>query len=329
MDNLDNLIEKYLHKKLTLQEQYQLTKWLKEEDNRDTLQKLEIYWKEYSVDVQDSEKRVKDKLFKRIEEENNSRRGGGFNLTRNTLKIAAIILLCMTSVFSIHTLISTQNQEVVDQVDKIEKQSKRGEKITIKLPDGSSVKLNSGSSIVYPERFSGDERVVELKGEGFFEVKRDLEKPFIIKVNKAMIKVLGTSFNVNAIRSLNQVVVGVKTGQVKVSNQSENVSRILNPNELVIFDNEDERMEWKEISDQELVFGWTNQMLVFNDDRVNDIFNTLSNWYGVEFILSRNIDNKRVFTSRYENPTLKSVLESLSYVYDFNYQINEKTILIK
>mgnify|MGYP001472807545 FL=1 len=77
----------------------------------------------------------------------------------------------------------------------MEKRSERGEKITVKLPDGSTVKLNSGSSITYPEMFLDDRREVVLKGEGFFDVKKNQKQPFIVMANKAKVKVLGTSFN--------------------------------------------------------------------------------------------------------------------------------------
>ncbi len=326
---MNNLILKYLQNSLTLQEQHQLSKWLEEDEkNLNELKKVEVYWKDHSIDFRVKEESVKSRLLKRIEKDKVSARKITFYSTRNLMRIAAIMILGLTTAFTAYTIFDKQGKDQL-AVSYVEKHSRSGEKLAIKLPDGSSVKLNSGSSITYPEFFTGNIREVELKGEGYFEVVKDENKPFIINVNKAMIKVLGTSFNVNSIRSSNKVVVGVKSGQVKVSNQSENVSRILNPNELVIFDNEDEQMKLQEISDQELVFGWIDQMLVFDDERVNEIFNTLSNWYGVEFILSRNIDNNRVFTSKYENPTLKSVLEGLSYVYDFDYEINDKTIIIK
>ncbi len=329
MDKLDQLLEKYLQQKLTFQEQHQLAKWLEEdEDNRKTIQLLETFWRDHSIDFEEKEKRVKARLFDRIEKKSSSKKSASIKWSNSMIKVAAIILLCLTTIFSIYTL-STNKLETENPVSFMEKKSGLGEKKTIKLPDGSSVKLNSGSIIRYPESFIEENRVVELEGEGFFEVVRNVDKPFIVHADKAMIKVLGTSFNVNSDGTTNNVVVSVRSGQVKVSNQSENISRILNPNELIIFDNDDEQMELRKIDDDQLIFGWTNQILVFNDNSANEVFRVVANWFGVEFILEKNIDRNRVFTSRFENPTLKSVLESLSYVYDFKYEINGKTIIIK
>ena len=327
---MDKLIVKYLQNRLTLQEQYQLSKWLEEdEQNREILRKVEIYWRDHAVDLKEKERRVRLKIDKKVKEEKVEYKRSISYSIRSFLRIAALFLLGLSTVFLAYNLGFKQSQEVESRINYVEKRSERGEKITVKLPDGSTVKLNSGSSITYPEMFLDDRREVVLKGEGFFDVKKNQKQPFIVMANKAKVKVLGTSFNVNTVKSSNQVVVWVKTGLVKISNASETISRILNPNELLVFDNNDEVMDLKMIRDPELIFGWTDQLLAFNDETINEVLNTLSNWFGIEFILEKNIDNERVFTSKFENPTLKSVLESLSYVYDFKYEINEKTVKIK
>jgi transmembrane sensor len=82
------------------------------------------------------------------------------------------------------------------------------------LPDGTLITLNSGSKLNYPEKFKGSKREVSLEGEAYFDVTPDKEKPFIIHSGDANIRVLGTSFNVNAYENKDEVEVFVKEGRV-------------------------------------------------------------------------------------------------------------------
>jgi len=90
---------------------------------------------------------------------------------------------------------------------------------TFTLPDGTLVSLNSGTKLQYPRKFKSDTREVKIQGEAFFQVKPNKNKPFIIHAGKAEIKVLGTSFNVNAYPDNKLVEVIVETGKVQVLNK--------------------------------------------------------------------------------------------------------------
>jgi transmembrane sensor len=87
----------------------------------------------------------------------------------------------------------------------------------IRLPDGSTVILNVGSSLTYPEKFSGENRVVQLSGEAFFDIQHDSAKPFIVTTGDITTTVLGTAFNIKAFPEDQHVTVTVTRGKVKVS----------------------------------------------------------------------------------------------------------------
>lgn len=106
------------------------------------------------------------------------------------------------------------------------------ETLTQSLPDGSSVTLNSGSEIIYPAHFRGEQRLVKLNGEGFFKITPDKTKPFIIKVKAVTVSVVGTSFNVKNVNGQTEVIVA--TGIVKVDLHGREV--LLHPGEKVIAD---------------------------------------------------------------------------------------------
>lgn len=92
----------------------------------------------------------------------------------------------------------------------------------ITLPDGTRVWLNQNSQIEYPVHFSNSERNVTLKGEAFFEVKRDTLRPFVISSGAIKTTVLGTSFNIKAYND-KQPEVNVRTGKVKVEGETNTV----------------------------------------------------------------------------------------------------------
>ena len=88
------------------------------------------------------------------------------------------------------------------------------------LPDGSFVTLNKNSSIHYPKKFPGRKRNIELKGEAFFTVTPDKEKPFVISVNDVTVTVVGTSFNIKSVSGKTQVVVESGIVQVTKNNKT-------------------------------------------------------------------------------------------------------------
>jgi transmembrane sensor len=98
------------------------------------------------------------------------------------------------------------------------------------LPDGSLVTLNSNSQIIYPMHFRGEQRLVQLTGEGFFKITPDKTKPFIIKINTATVSVVGTSFNVKNVKGKTEVIV--ETGIVKVNEGGKQV--LLHPGQKVV-----------------------------------------------------------------------------------------------
>ncbi|MCD6556948.1 MAG: FecR family protein [Bacteroidales bacterium] len=124
-------------------------------------------------------------------------------------KIAASVILIISISVSAYFIL-TSKSAINIQSDNILK--------TVTLPDGSLVTLNIHSHLSYPEKFAHNNRIIEFDGEAFFNISKNPQKPFIIKTDKARIKVLGTSFNVNTDKKKTEVVV--KTGKVEFKNSS-------------------------------------------------------------------------------------------------------------
>lgn len=250
------------------------------------------------------------------------------NRTRYWTAIAASITLLLAITFTlIFNNPSATELAAVDPDVSVTKSTDIGQKLMVRLPDGSHVKLNAGSSISYGTMHAGI-REVELTGEAFFDVQRDESRPFIVKVNNLQVRVLGTSFNVDGRSVDNSGVVAVKSGKVEVTDITSDQHVLLEKNEFVEV-HEGKEVLVKQIKNQELLFGWTENKLVFENSNIEDALNRISDWFGYQIQSEINLKALDNLTGVYENPTLKEVLESLSYSYKFKYEIRNKVIYIE
>ena len=164
----------------------------------------------------------------------------------------------------------------------------RGGEYQLTLSDGTRVWLNAETELKYPVAFVGEGREVMLKGEAYFEVAKNVSRPFVVKTEQLDIKVLGTSFNMKSYPSETQQVTLV---QGKVEVRVGNYSRKLQPGEQLNYSS-----EGPEIRDVDVkaYTAWKDRRFVFNDDLLEEVIHKLGRWYDVEFFLRdaevRNLD---------------------------------------
>lgn len=206
---------------------------------------------------------------------------------------------------------------------QLTKTASYGQKVKFQLPDGSLVFLNSGSELQYPEKFSADSRMVSLKGEAFFEVKRNEKKPFIISTGSMQTTVLGTSFNINAYENSKQAV-SVVSGKVQVKN--ENYAVVLEKDQQVLV--EQGRMEKQDVIASELS-SWRNGVLVFKDTPMLEVARKLEKWYNVKIVLQDGALEKCFFTGQFTKEKLPIVLEVLKETFAITYEITKQQITLK
>ncbi|MAX23875.1 MAG: hypothetical protein CMJ19_05155 [Phycisphaeraceae bacterium] len=243
------------------------------------------------------------------------------------LRWAASIFLILTLgwaiFYNIDYLIPDKEIAAINFVEKV---SPQGQKLTVSLPDGSKVKLNSGSRLRSPEVFQSERRVY-IEGEAFFEVTKS-EMPFIVEAGDVEVSVLGTSFNVNT-SSTNEISVAVATGKVLVSAKTSDfqIHRDLVPGEMVLYKEGKPLLELSNY-DSEEILGWKDNLLVFKEDTFSDVLKDLNDWYGVTFIVDEQINFDETYNGTFINPTLEVVMESLAHLYSFKFQIHEKQVNI-
>ena len=171
----------------------------------------------------------------------------------------------------------------------------KGGEYRIELEDGTKVWINSASRLRYPVVFSSNSREVYLEGEAYFEVQRDVDRPFIVHSGEQKVTVLGTSFGISCYASEANDYTTLVSGKVKVDFERGKQSFMLEPGMQVAYNKESGIAIEKKVDVAEFV-AWKNGKYIFNQKRLEDILSTLSRWYDFE-VFYRNEDVKEVLFS--------------------------------
>lgn len=155
----------------------------------------------------------------------------------------------------------------------------RGGFYQLSLADGTLVWLNASSSLRFPVSFVGAERLVELEGEGYFEVAKDASRPFIVRTGEADVKVLGTHFNVSAYTAETWKTTLVE-GRVEVKNSHDQA--LLKPGNQAIVDNGAHHFRMLTDADLQEATAWKDGYFQFNEAPVISIMQQVSRWYDVD-----------------------------------------------
>lgn len=152
-----------------------------------------------------------------------------------------------------------------------------GGQYEVLLADGSKVWLNASSSLKFPTVFSGKERNVELTGEGYFEISKSKDQPFIVNAKAMKIEVLGTHFNINAYPDEQSSATTLIEGSIRFSYLTNTV--LLKPNEQAKVKNQSFKIN-KNIDVQE-VLAWKEGYFIFDNEEIHSVMRKLARWYNV------------------------------------------------
>jgi len=192
------------------------------------------------------------------------------------------------------------------------------------LPDGSVVTLNSHSTLIYPEKFTGKIRPVTMLGEAFFKVTPDKTKPFIIKVNGVTVRVVGTSFNVKSRNDKTQVIV--ETGIVNVSEKTKNVN--LSPGEKVLVTKKDGLLAKESIKGRLYNYYATHE-LVCDETPLHELVSSLNEVYGAHIIIGNKAIANLPITTVFKDQSLDQVLLVISETFKIKVERGKKGIVLK
>ena len=203
----------------------------------------------------------------------------------------------------------------------------RGSEYWIVLPDGTRVWLNAATELKYPVAFHAKERRVYLKGEAYFEVAPDKNRPFYVETEEVKIRVLGTVFDVNThyTRGVRTVLV---EGAVALEWGDQKEIR-MKPGELADFDRTTTEVTLKEV-DVTSYISWKEGYFVFEDEPLEEIMHTLSLRYDKEFLFVGKRSRALHFSGhikRYER--IETILSAITDVTGVEFRMNGQIILIR
>lgn len=245
-------------------------------------------------------------------------------------KVAAILVAVITlSILYQSTTFVKYSGQPIELVEKewIVRNTSYGEKLAITFSDGSSVWLNSGSEIRFPEEFDSLERVVSLSGEGYFEIAKDTLRPFLIDAANLRTKVLGTSFNIDLTKE-SQYRISLVTGSIEVENTLTADVVALEPGQQLRYSPQSGQTVLTEFSLLDVV-GWKEGLLRFRNTTFQEAVAKLERWYGVKIAVEGKPREGWRLTGDYQDQTLDLVLDRMAYIEDFTYSIRQKTVNLK
>jgi ferric-dicitrate binding protein FerR (iron transport regulator) len=230
------------------------------------------------------------------------------NLYHKYFTVAAIAVVLLAAAFFINYM--TGKSEMMS----IQTATNDFSRPLIELNDGSSIRLNQGSSISYPKKFGKKERKIQLRGEAFFEVTPDKDKPFVIETVNAQIRVLGTSFNVNAYDEQQLTAVTVKTGKVELKSRKNNTlpPLLLAAGEQGLLRVADGQLSKHHTSDYDNSLAWTNHQLRFNYTPLNEAIRTIEKVYGVNIRLEDGVNQNQPITASFNQQNVEYILDVLA-----------------
>ena len=202
----------------------------------------------------------------------------------------------------------------------------RGETYSLTLADGSTVYLNSASSIKFPVAFSGTERRIEITGEAYFDVAKNVHQPFIVSVNGMDVQALGTAFNINAYPDESFTKTTLIEGSVIVSKDGNPQPEIIKPGQQTILNG----TTLSVLSDLNIeeVIAWKEGFFHFESADLKSILRQFSRWYDVDVVYEGDVTEERFFVIMSRKSTLSSVLKALQ-ANDIKFRIEGKRLIVQ
>ncbi|MCL5129267.1 FecR family protein [Algibacter sp. L4_22] len=224
---------------------------------------------------------------------------------------ASILLLVSLGFYTSTTHNGFFNAFGNTEMGQIINSTKKGEQTKVTLPDGSLVILNGESYIAYPKQFNDSIREVTLKGQAFFDVSKNPDKPFVIQSGNITTKVLGTSFNIREGDAMVEVIVS--TGRVNVVSQTQSV--YLNPNQKVTYKNTSNKL-YKTDTNAEITNLWWKGDVVLSKIKIQDLASELQKIYDIPFVFKSDV-LKSVYLYSFrlsKNEDLSELIERINFI---------------
>lgn len=267
---------------------------------------------------------------------------------------AAAAVIALAGVFLFSRMAGSKNNGekfLAREVNEIT--TRQGSKSKVELPDGSIVWLNAGSKLTYNKDYGQSVREVTLSGEGYFDVMKMKEKPFIIHTSTINIKVLGTVFNVKAYPEDKRTETSLIRGRIEVTIKNRpNDKIILSPSEKLVVENDEIIESGKSVSKEnsealpistlmsvnKLIYDpadstvaeteWIKNRLIFRNESFGEVIVQMERWYGVDIEITDDGLGEVRLNGTFDDETISQALDALKESISFHYEQKGNKIII-
>jgi ferric-dicitrate binding protein FerR (iron transport regulator) len=301
-----SLLAKYFTKEANDEEIKEVEAWLaSSEQNKARMREIHTSWQLSSGNKIDEKA-----AWKNVKEQLQNKKKKSFTFNPWLYKIAAGLLILIVATYAINKY-KIRHQEWVTVT------SKDGQ-TRISLEDGSIIHLNSNTILKYPRQFSGDKREVFIEGEAFLEVSKRDSLPFIVSTSDLKVRVLGTSFNVDAYPDDHTTTVAVASGRVLVaSNDEENVKppMLLEKGEIGVLVFEKDSLFKANLANDNYL-AWKTRLLEFDNSKLEDVIKTLNKVYNTNILIDNELLGMCLLTAKFNNKSEDEIIDILANTYD-------------
>lgn len=227
------------------------------------------------------------------------------------LRIAASVLILIAAGYVTYRLATPQQEETLIAWSGDAKST------IVDLPDGSQVKLNRNTSLTYPVAFDDQSRTVTLNGEAYFEVAGDHNKPFRVIAGKAVVEVLGTTFNVLAADAEGEVEVFVTSGKVMLSSEDDSEGVELTKG---FIGRTSEGKTLMELNENPNYMAWSSGVLVYESTGLNTVFKDLKRTYGIEIAADESVIADKYITTVFDNTAEEEIINIIAATFNLSWR---------
>lgn len=247
-------------------------------------------------------------------------------------RIAAVILPLVMLVVFVKLYVQMSDELKASQVvAMLQEHTVFDECKTIALADGTQVRLNQSSVLLYPEKFVGKERKVFLTGEAFFDIKHDGRHPFHVSTPYFDITDLGTSFSVSSYATGVEVSTTLKTGKIELKIVGEDKVYRMRPNDQLVYNVKTKSVDLRQVPDEDDGLSWRNKQILLDDVTLAEAARIMGDVYGVKFVFrSSRYRNTKITVHFNRGESLKKALAIVkNLVSGLEYELMKDEVIIK
>jgi ferric-dicitrate binding protein FerR (iron transport regulator) len=246
------------------------------------------------------------------------------------LTIAAALLILIVSAWVLRTLFNRHQAQQMAAAE-LYYHNEPGHQTIVQLPDSSRVYLGAASTLRYKQSAHGN-RLVQLEGQAYFEVRHDERRPFTVKTGSITTVDIGTAFNIRYYRDNPSIEVIVSNGKVQVlhkKDQADAPIAVVDPGQRFQYDTATKQYEITPFTNTDLAGAWRKGILSFRRERLKDVTDELQRYFGVQFQYTDPASADIVITTLLDNKSLEEALDIVTLTAGIQFSRQKNLIILK